>query len=128
MQERSSGLIGVAAETLNKLYNGKTVADVAQAKGVDPLKIVNALLSAIQGNLRALLDDVFPLEREEIATIYDETLLLSRLVADLSELTLAEAGQLRLNRAAADVAAIVAQSAPLFTARAIEKQVTLHWG
>jgi len=47
-------------------------------------------LSVIQGNLRALLDDVFPLEKKEIATIYDETLLLSRLVADLRELTLAD--------------------------------------
>ncbi|MDW8213850.1 MAG: hypothetical protein RMJ55_09850 [Roseiflexaceae bacterium] len=53
MQERSSGLIGVAAETLgmtrqtllNELYNGETIADVAQAKGVDPLTIVNAFVA-----------------------------------------------------------------------------------
>ncbi len=83
-------------------------------------------LTVIQGNLRALLDDVFPLEKDEITTVYDETLLLSRLVADLRELTLAESGQLRLNRAAVDVSAIIAQSAALFTAQALEKQVTLH--
>lgn len=83
-------------------------------------------LTVIQGNLRALLDDVFPLEKDEIATIYDETLLLSRLVADLRELTLAEAGQLRLNRAAVDMAAIIAQSVALFNAQAVEKGITLH--
>jgi len=54
-------------------------------------------LTVMQGSLRALLDGVYPLEMREIATIYDETRLLSRLVADLRELALAEAGQFSLN-------------------------------
>lgn len=53
-------------------------------------------LSVIQGNLRAMLDGVYPLERGEIATLYDETRLLSRLVDDLRVLALAEAGQIEL--------------------------------
>ena len=43
--------------------------------------------------LKALLDGVFPLEPEQLAPIHDETILLSRLVADLRELALAEAGR-----------------------------------
>lgn len=54
-------------------------------------------LTVMQGNLRAMLDDVYPLERAEIATLYDETRLLARLVDDLRELALADAGQLPLN-------------------------------
>lgn len=54
-------------------------------------------LTVMQGNLRALLDGVYPLEMKEVATLYDETRLLSRLVADLRELALAEAGQFPLN-------------------------------
>jgi signal transduction histidine kinase len=54
-------------------------------------------LSVVQGNLRAILDDVYPLEKTEISRLYDETRLLSRLVDDLRELALADAGQLRLN-------------------------------
>ncbi len=54
-------------------------------------------LTVMQGNLRALLDGVYPLEMREVATLYDETRLLSRLVADLRELALAEGGQLPLN-------------------------------
>ncbi len=54
-------------------------------------------LTVMQGNLRALLDGVYPLEMREVATLYDETRLLSRLVADLRELALAESGQLPLN-------------------------------
>jgi signal transduction histidine kinase len=53
-------------------------------------------LSVVQGNLRAILDGVYPLDHGEIARVYDETRLLSRLVDDLRELALADAGQLRL--------------------------------
>ncbi|MDW8213852.1 MAG: ATP-binding protein [Roseiflexaceae bacterium] len=116
-----------AAEAFNTMAASLEAAEQARRRLLtDIAHELRTPLSVIQGNLRALLDDVFPLEKEEIATIYDETLLLSRLVADLSELTLAEAGQLRLNRAAVDVATIVAQSATLFTAQNIEKQVTLQ--
>ena len=51
-------------------------------------------LAVLQGNLSAMLDEVYPLERSEIATLYDETRLLSRLVDDLRELALADAGRL----------------------------------
>jgi two-component system OmpR family sensor kinase/two-component system sensor histidine kinase BaeS len=61
-------------------------------------------LSVVQGNLRAILDDVYPLEKAEIARLYDETRLLNRLVDDLRELALADAGQLRLNLLPIDVA------------------------
>jgi signal transduction histidine kinase len=54
-------------------------------------------LSVVQGNLRAILDDVYPLDKAEISRLYDETRLLSRLVDDLRELALADAGQLHLN-------------------------------
>jgi len=54
-------------------------------------------LTVIQGNLRAIIDDVYPLEKAEISRLYDETRLLGRLVDDLRELALADAGQLRLN-------------------------------
>lgn len=54
-------------------------------------------LAVMQGNLRAMLDEVYPLDRAEIATLYDETRLLSRIVDDLRELALADAGQLQLS-------------------------------
>ncbi len=53
-------------------------------------------LTVMQGSLQALLDAVYPLERSEIAILYDEARLLTRLVDDLRELSLADAGQLPL--------------------------------
>ncbi len=64
-------------------------------------------LSVVQGNLRAILDDVYPLEKTEISRLYDETRLLSRLVDDLRELALADAGQLRLNPQPTDASLVI---------------------
>ena len=83
-------------------------------------------LTVIQGNLQALLDGVYPLERAEIATIYDETRLLSRLVADLRELAQAEAGQLQLDLRPTDLAAILRQTAGSFAPFAEAKEVNLR--
>ena len=64
-------------------------------------------LTVIQGSLRAIIDDVYPLEKAEISRLYDETRLLGRLVDDLRELALADAGQLRLSLRPADAAAVI---------------------
>jgi two-component system OmpR family sensor kinase len=75
------------------------VADVAHE--------LRSPLTVVQGNLRAILDDVYPLEKAEIARLYDETRLLSRLVDDLRELAQAEAGQLSLNLQTVDIARVL---------------------
>jgi two-component system OmpR family sensor kinase/two-component system sensor histidine kinase BaeS len=61
-------------------------------------------LTAMRGNLEGIMDGIFPASKESVAPVYDQTLLLSRLVDDLRELALADAGQLRLNRKELDVA------------------------
>ena len=82
-------------------------------------------LTVIQGNLRAILDDVYPLEKAEIATIYNETLLLSRLVGDLRELAQAEAGQLALNPQPAEVEPLIRSAIVPFEATASGQGVAL---
>ncbi|MEJ2209140.1 MAG: HAMP domain-containing sensor histidine kinase [Anaerolineae bacterium] len=86
-------------------------------------------LSVLQGNLRAILDDVYPLDKAEVARLYDETRLLSRLVDDLRELALADAGQLRLSLAATDAARVVGDTVdslgPVAEHKAVELEVRL---
>jgi len=83
-------------------------------------------LSVIQGNLRAILDEVYPLEQAEIAVLYDETRLLSRLVDDLRELALAEAGQLRLERRPVASADVVNRAVEAARAQAVARGVALQ--
>lgn len=71
-------------------------------------------LTVMQGNLQAILDDVYPLSKAEVATIYDETAVLRRLVSDLHELSLAEAGQLTLNLTTAPVRPLIERAAQRF--------------
>ncbi len=54
-------------------------------------------LTVLQGNLLAILDEVYPMDNVEVARLYDQTRLLSRLVDDLHELSQADANQLNLD-------------------------------
>jgi len=78
-------------------------------------------LSVLQGNLQAILDEVYPLDKAEIARLYDETRLLSRLVDDLRELALADAGQLHLNLLPTDATEVIRDTTDSL-ARVIETQ------
>ncbi len=83
-------------------------------------------ITVIQGNLQALLDGIYPLTQEEIAQIYDETLILARLVDDLRALTQADAGQLSLSLDAIDPAELVTQAVAVFQDAAREKAIQLQ--
>jgi two-component system OmpR family sensor kinase/two-component system sensor histidine kinase BaeS len=82
-------------------------------------------LSVLQGNLRAILDDVYTLDKSEIARLYDQTRLLGRLVDDLRELAQAETGQLQLNLAPIDLAKLVQDTAATFGPVAEAAEITL---
>jgi signal transduction histidine kinase len=60
-------------------------------------------LTIIRSDLEALLDGVYEPTPEALASLQDETLLLSRLVDDLRALALAEAGQLHLEQEPVDL-------------------------
>ena len=83
-------------------------------------------VTVIQGNLRAILDDVYPLEKEEIARLYEQTLLLTHLIDDLRELAQAEAHQLSLAMTEVDVASLVKDTAVTYKPIAAEKKITLR--
>lgn len=82
-------------------------------------------LSVMQSLLRAILDGVHPLTLKEIATIYDETRLLSRLVDDVRTLSLAEAQQLPLSLQPVDTRALIQRVVAHFAALAEAQNVTL---
>ena len=75
-------------------------------------------LHIIQGNLEGILDDVYAPSAEHIGATLDETRTLARLVDDLRTLSLAEAGQLPLNREIVDVAELLADVSTSFSGQA----------
>jgi signal transduction histidine kinase len=82
-------------------------------------------LTVIQGQVEALLDGVFPLTPDQLAPIHDQTILLSRLVTDLRELALAEAGQLAIERRTVDLGGLIGRVAAAVEPVAADKGVAL---
>jgi len=82
-------------------------------------------LTVIQGNLEAMLDGYLPLELDEIATLHEETMLLTRLVGDLRLLSVAEAGQLMLDRKPVAAAGLLQRAVEAVRREAEAAQLTL---
>mgnify|MGYP002681966414 CR=1 FL=1 len=93
------------------------VADVAHE--------LRSPLTVLQGNLRAMLDGVYDLDVAEISSLYDETRLLSRLVDDLRDLALADAGQLRLALRPVDLGSLIRNATDTLASAAEGQGVTL---
>ncbi len=83
-------------------------------------------LSVIQGTSQGFLDGVIPADPEHAAVIRDEAALLGKLITDLRDLALAEAGELRLERKPIDVAELVSQAVGVLLPRARESGVEVE--
>ncbi len=83
-------------------------------------------LTVLQGNLRALLDDVYTLDKAEVARLYDQTRHLISLVNDLHELAQAEARQLPLLLQTTDVSKVVRAAADILEPVAEVEGITLQ--
>ena len=82
-------------------------------------------LSNIKGYLEASEDGVVPLDRALVGSLLEETALLERLVSDLQELALADAGMLRLHPEQRDLTELAAQTVAAHTASADAAGITL---
>jgi two-component system OmpR family sensor kinase/two-component system sensor histidine kinase BaeS len=82
-------------------------------------------LHIIQGNLEGVLDGIYLPTADHIEATLEETRLLARLVDDLRLLSLAESGELPLNREPVDVADLLADIVTSFSGQAEANGVTL---
>lgn len=82
-------------------------------------------LSVLLGNTEAMIDGVLEANPENLESLKQETLQLTRLVDDLRTLSLAEAGQLRLSTGATDLADVVRHVVDSFQAEASARRVSL---
>ena len=83
-------------------------------------------LSVIEGTVDAMLDGVFEADASNLSSIKEETALLTRLVADLRDLSLAESGQLKLEVAPTDLISLVRRVVSQAEVIAQQKEITLR--
>ena len=118
--------IGQVGRAFNAMAEGLAQSEMARRNMIaDVAHELRNPLGVIQGQLEGMIDGVFPTTPEQIASIHEETLLLTRLVDDLRELALADAGQLRLMRCPTDLGALIEKTVAAFAPQAAGKNIAL---
>jgi len=108
------------AESLarNETVRRQLVSDVAHE--------LRTPLTNLQAQLEAIEDGLVPGDRAALQSLHEETLLLARLVEDLQELSLAEAGRLRLDPSAVSPREAIEAVATAFRARAEARGISIR--
>lgn len=130
VEVKGSDEVKVVAQAFNEMAAKLEKAETLRSNMLaDVTHELRTPISVIQGNLRAILDDVYELDKAEIARLYDQTRHLSRLVDDLHELSLAEANQLPLTMTAVNLGDMIQETvaayAPIIEAERLDVQLEL---
>jgi len=122
VQVKDKSEVGELARTFNSMASDLERAEkLRQNMVADVAHELRTPLSNVRGYLEALRDGVIKPDAETIRSLSEEANLLSRLVDDLQELSLAEAGELRLVYQAEDVSELVNQTVAAVQAQAAAK-------
>ena len=123
---RSEDEIGHLGQTFNAMAEALQRAEVARRQmSADIAHELRTPLTVIQGHLEALQDGLFEPSTENYQVLLDETLLLSRLIEDLRELSLAESGGLELSMEDVDLGASLVSALQRFQSLAADRGVAL---
>lgn len=124
---KAKGEIGALAHAFNAMADGLSRAERLRRNQVSDVahELRNPLMN-IRGTLELLQDQVLEPTPETIASLYEETALLSRLVADLQDLSLAEAGQLRLTRRPIAIEEVTSQATQMVQPALARKNLALQ--
>ena len=127
VEVQSNDEIGELARAFNAMADGLTRLEGLRRNMVtDVAHDLRTPLSNIRGYLEALQDGVVEPKPEVIDSLYEEAMLLNRLVDDLQELALAEAGQLRLERRPVAPADLVNRATEAARAQAAAEGIALQ--
>jgi signal transduction histidine kinase len=117
--EKGSGEFGRLARSFNRMVAELERADQQRRNlTADVAHELRTPIHIIQGNLEGIADGVYQPTDEQIESLLNETRQLSRLVEDLRTLSLAEAGQLRLERDELDASELLSDTATSFSGQA----------
>ena len=124
---RSKDELGQLGEAFNQMSESLARAETLRRNMVaDIAHELRTPLSIVRANLEAILDGVFEPTKENVASIHKEAILLSRLVDDLQELALAEAGQLRIEEEPTDIGSLIERSVANVAPRATKEGVSIE--
>jgi signal transduction histidine kinase len=124
---RTKDEMGVLAHAFNTMADSLARSEQLRRNLVsDVAHELRTPLTNVRGYLEALRDGVIDPTGEMIASLYEESLLLSRLVVDLQELSLAEAGQMHLVRRPLALEEVIVKAVSSLQLQATNKQLALR--
>ncbi|MDO8567944.1 MAG: ATP-binding protein [Dehalococcoidales bacterium] len=126
VQIRDKGEVGELAQAFNSMAGNLEHSEKLRRDLVaDTAHELRTPLTNIRGYLEAIRDDVVKPDKATILSLYEEAMLLSKLVEDLQELALADAGELKLVRQPENIAEVVNRAVTAVQAQAIARGLTV---
>ena len=123
---KDKGEVGELAQSFNSMADDLERAEQLRRNMVaDVAHELRTPLSNLGGYLEAIRDGVLKPDSETIHSLDEEASLLSRLVDDLQELSLADAGELKLICEKEAIARLIKQAAAALQPQAAAKGVTI---
>ncbi len=126
VQLKDKGEMGELAQAFNSMASDLERAEqLRRSMTADVAHELRTPLSNLKGYLEAVRDGVKQPDSETIRSLEEEATLLSRLIDDLQELSLAEAGALKLNRQSKNIGELIQKTAASVQAQAATKGVSI---
>ncbi len=126
VQVKDKGELGELANTFNSMASDlEKVEQLRRNMIADAAHELRTPLSNISGYLEAIRDGIKKPDADTIRSLNEEVALLSRLVDDLQELSIAEAGELKLACRPEDVAELIQEAVASARAQATAKGVSI---
>jgi two-component system sensor histidine kinase BaeS len=123
---RSRDEIGRLADSFNTMAARLDDSEQSRRRLVsDVAHELRTPLTIIQGTVDGIADGVFAADKEHLGNIREQTVLLTHLVNDLRDLSLAESGQLKLELHSIDFAELVQRKISQFEVSAQHQNIRL---
>jgi signal transduction histidine kinase len=119
VQIKDRSEIGELSNTFNKMADSlEHLENLRRQITTDVAHELRTPVSNIRGQLEAIQDKLLKPDPKSIGSLHEETMLLSRLIDDLQDLTLVESGKLNMIKQPEDVKAIIFQAFDVMQSRA----------
>jgi len=113
--------VGELVQSFNSMAAGLAQSEQSRRRmTADIAHELRTPLTIIEGTVDGMLDGVFAPDQEHLNSVKEQTELLTRLIGDLRDLSLAESGQLKLELSREDMAALLRRKVAQFSVAATE--------
>jgi two-component system OmpR family sensor kinase/two-component system sensor histidine kinase BaeS len=124
---RSKDEFGELGQSFNSMAESLGEAETLRKRMIaDTAHELRTPLAVIQANLEGMIDGVLPQDADQLTALYDQTRQLNRLVGDLRLLSLAESGELQLERQPTDPETLIRRAVDSFQAQTSQQGITLE--